>query len=188
MANICEFEMKIVGSFENMQKFYEALTQENDIWIGRGAGDTDIRYDENKQSAIIDGWVPWSIKSALVIAANDMKEEKEINQLCFYDGIHQKKKICNNCLTLWEACKLYNIVMEVYSEEEGMQFQQHILCNKGKVEIDDTVDWYEYDEYDFEDYETKEEAEEGLKIVLSEEEWQDKYVTSGGFKNWDFQI
>lgn len=48
MANICEFEMKIVGSFENMQKFYEALTQENDIWIGRGAGDTDIRYDENK--------------------------------------------------------------------------------------------------------------------------------------------
>lgn len=92
MANICEFEMKIVGSFENMQKFYEALTQENDIWIGRGAGDTDIRYDENKQSAIIDGWVPWSIKSALVIAANDMKEEKEINQLCFYDGIHQKRK------------------------------------------------------------------------------------------------
>lgn len=83
---------------------------------------------------------------------------------------------------------MYNIVMEVYSEEEGMQFQQHILCNKGKVEIDDTVDWYEYDEYDFEDYETKEEAEEGLKIVLSEEEWQDKYVTSGGFKNWDFQI
>lgn len=92
MANICEFEMKIVGSFENMQKFYEALTQENDIWIGRGAGDTDIRYDENKQSAIIDGWVPWSIKSALVIAANDMKEEKEINNYAFMMEFIKKRK------------------------------------------------------------------------------------------------
>ena len=188
MANTCNFKMKIVGSFENMKKFYEALAQETDVWIGRGAGDADIRYDENKQSAIIDGWVPWTIKNALVITANDMKKEKEIHKLYYYNEFQPKKIICNNCLTLWEACKLYDIVMEVYSKEEGVRFQQHILCNKGKVEIDDTVDWYEYDDDDFEDYETKEEAEEGLKIALSEEEWQDKYAASGGFKNWDFQI
>ncbi|WP_418466876.1 hypothetical protein [Faecalibacillus faecis] len=171
MANICEFEMKIVGSFENMQKFYEALIQKDDIWIGRGAGDTNIRYDENKQSAIIDGWVSWTIENALVIAANDMKKEKEIQ-----------------CLTLWEACKLYDVVMEVYSKEDGTQFQQHILCNKGNVEIDDTVNWYEYVDEQFEVYETKEEMEKELEITLSEQEWQDKYATGGGFKSWNFQI
>lgn len=171
MANICKFEMKIVGSFENMQKFYEALIQKDDIWIGRGAGNTNIRYDENKQSAIIDGRVSWTIKNALVIAANDMKKEKEIQ-----------------CLTLWEACKLYDVVMEVYSKEDGTQFQQHILCNKGNVEIDDTVNWYEYVEEQFEVYETKEEMEKELEITLSEQEWQDKYATGGGFKSWNFQI
>lgn len=186
MANICEFEMKIVGSFENMQKFYEALIQKDDIWIGRGAGDTNIRYDENKQSAIIDGWVSWTIKNTLVNAANDMK--KEIHRLCFYDRVHQKKKVCNKCLTLWEACKLYDVVMEVYSKEDGTQFQQHILCNKGNVEIDDTVNWYEYVEEQFEVYETKEEMEKELEITLSEQEWQDKYATGGGFKSWNFQI
>ena len=187
MSNICNFKMKIVGSFENMQKFYEALIQKNDIWMGRGAGDTNIEYDENNQSAIIDGWVPWSIEEALVDSANDMKIEKEVQQL-IYTRTHQKRKVCNSCLTLWDACKLYDIVMEVYSSEEGQEFQEHILCDKGNVKINDTTDWYEYEYEQFANYETKEEMEEELEITLSEEEWQEKYATGGGFKDWNFQI
>ena len=43
-------------------------------------------------------------------------------------------------------------------------------------------------EEQFEVYETKEEMEKELEITLSEQEWQDKYATGGGFKSWNFQI
>ena len=91
-------------------------------------------------------------------------------------------------MTLWEACELYNIIMEVYSSEEGQEFQEHILCDKGNVKINDTTDWYEYEYEQFTNYETKEEMEEELKITLSEKEWQEKYATGGGFEDWNFQI
>lgn len=188
MRNICAFKMKIIGTYKNMQKFYDALIRKDDIWIGQGAGDTIFEYDENKQSAIIYGWVPWSIKSALVNAANDMKKEKEIHQLHFYDEIQSKKKVCNNCLTLWEACKIYDIVMEVYSKEDIEEFQEHFLCNKGTVEINDTVDWYKYNYEVFTYYKSKEEMEEDLEITLTEGQWQNRHAMGGGFKNWNFQI
>lgn len=33
MANICEFSMQVNGEHKNIEKFYEALTQKNDIWM-----------------------------------------------------------------------------------------------------------------------------------------------------------
>ena len=36
-------------------------------------------------------------------------------------------------ITLFEACKKWNIIMEVYSEEGGCQFQEHYICDKGDI-------------------------------------------------------
>ena len=45
MANLCSFSMQVNGKHDNIERFYNALTQNGDIWMGRGA-EADINYDD----------------------------------------------------------------------------------------------------------------------------------------------
>lgn len=178
MANICSFSMRVRGTHENIESFYKALNQEGTIWMGRGA-EADIEY-EDEDIASIDGWCKWSVYSALIANAISMREKPE---LWLIDSDKNREYI-----TLEEACKKWNIDMEVYSEEYGCCFQEHYLIEKGDVIINDCVEACEYDLYE---YDTKEEAEAELEIKLSDEEWEknkgDRLLV-GGFDSWDFEI
>ena len=178
MANLCSFSMKVRGDKENIIQFHKALTQEGNIWMGRGA-DADIIFEENGV-AFMSGTCKWSVISALVDNAISMRTEPE-------KWYHPPGEEEHEYITLYEACKRWNLVMEVYSEECGMQFQEHFICDKGEVICEECVPWEEYDVWD---YETKEEAEEDWGTTFTDEEWTNRgdQIIRGGFKNWDFEI
>lgn len=180
MANICNFSMMVKGKHEDIEKFYKAMSQDGNIYMGRGA-EAEINYDgDGADRAQIDGWCKWSIQSALIDNAISMRREPErwafhgvdVNELEF--------------ITLLEATKKWNLVIEAYSEEPGCCFQEHYIFDNGYVLCDECVDYYEYwvDEYD-----TKEEAEEELEMEFTDEEWESgDTICRGGFENWDFEI
>lgn len=180
MANICSFQMRVRGNKSDIEQFYNAMIQNGAIYMGRGA-EAEIDWDDD-DVAMIDGWCKWSVSSAMVRNAVDMRT----NPSGWYWGNGVSSEGLE-FITLWEACKKWNIVMEVYSEEGGCGFQEHYICDKGDLICEECVEW---SEYDLEDYDTKEEAEEELGIELTDEEWANKYerVTRGGFENWDFEV
>ena len=182
MANICSFLMKVRGKHEDIEKFYNAMMQKGNIYMGRGA-DAEIVYDDENGTAQIDGWCKWSVVSAMVTNAESMRSEPD--HWYWGDGVSANDL---EFITLFEACKRWNIDMEVYSEESGCCFQEHYVVIDGDVVCDECVEW---NEYFVEDYETKEEAEAELGIEITDEEWEsgeDNYISRGGFENWDFEI
>ena len=179
MANICSFLMKVRGSKEDIIQFHKALTQDGKIWMGRGA-ETDLEFEDD-DLASLSGWCKWSVVTALVDNAISMRTEPW--RWHSEPGEEEREYI-----TLYEACKRWNLVMEVYSEEGGCQFQEHFICDKGEVLCEECVGW---EEYDIGDYESKEEAEEDLGVEFTDEEWanhDDYRITRGGFENWSFDI
>lgn len=179
MANLCSFEMRLRGSHDNIEHFYNAMIQNGDIWMGRGA-DAEIEF-EDEDCARITGNCKWSIVSALIDNAISMRSGSKR----WYFGAYKPSEF----ITLWEACKKWSVDMEVYSEEGGCCFQEHFMCIDGEIVCEDCVNW---EEYFVDDYETKEEAEEDLEIEITDEEWEEGLsegrFTRGGFENWDFEI
>ena len=180
MANICSFSMCVKGTHENIEKFYNAMCQDGNIYMGRGA-DAKILYEDEENRALIDGWCKWSVQSAMIDNAISMRTEP--NMWAWGNGVDASKL---EFITLWEACDRWNIDMEVFSEEPGCAFQEHYLFIDGQVVLDECVEW---NEYDLDDYETKEEAEKELEIKITDEEWEEGgFIGRGGFENWDFEI
>ena len=180
MANICSFCMCVKGNHDNIINFYNAMSQKGNVWMGRGAA-ADIQWEDDGNKAFIDGWCKWSIQSAMIDNAISMRTESD--KWYFEDADITTLEF----VTLPEACKKWNITMEVYSEEPGCCFQEHFLIDKENTIIDECVEW---NEYYIEDFETKEEAETELGIAIMDSEWDnnDEYITRGGFKNWNFEI
>jgi hypothetical protein len=182
MANLCSFLMKVRGHKDDIIQFHKALTQDGKIWMGRGA-DADLKFDGD-DAAVMSGTCKWSIQSALIDNAISMRTDSR--KWYFGEGLSSKDF---EFITLYEACERWNLVMEVYAEECGCQFQEHFICDKGDDICNDCVDW---EEYFVEDYETKEEAEEDLEITITDEEWatglEEGRFTRGGFESWDFEI
>jgi hypothetical protein len=172
--------MYVRGNHNDIRSFYAAMIQCGHIYMGRGA-EAEVYWDD-EESAHINGWCKWSVYSALISNAISMRDKPD--GWYFGNGVNVDEL---EFVTLFEACKRWNIVMEVYSEESGCQFQEHFICDKGDVTCEECVSWEEYDVYD---YETKEEAEEELGIEFTDEEWEnrDDRITRGGFENWDFEI
>ena len=169
--------MCVKGNRDDIERFYNALIQEGNVYMGRGA-EAEIQYDGD--AAYIDGWCKWSVMSALIDNAISMRTKPEM----WYWG--EDVDVAQlELITLFEACRKWNLDMEVYSEEPGCEFQEHYICLKGDVVCDECV---EYLEYYIGEYETKEEAEAELHIKITDDEWVEEFVYRGGFDNWDFEI
>lgn len=177
MANLCSFEMKVVGKKENIEHFYNALIQEDNIWIGRGADATIEEMTDD--GAFIVGYCKWSILSALVDNAISMRNTPE--RWTFTE----EEKESLSFATLLEATKLWDLTMEVYSEEPGIGFQEHFLFQKGVSLLNECVD---YSEFYLGEYETKAEAEADLGVEISDDQWGNEYYTEGGYEEWNFIV
>jgi len=183
MANICDFSMRVRGQKEDIEKFYNAMSQKGNVFMGRGA-EAEIQYEDEDEyyTAWIQGWCKWSVTSAMVDNAISMRTNP--GQWYFGEGFDVSKI---EFITLIEACQKWNLDMEVFSEEPGCCFQEHIMVINGEVVIDDCEEW---NEYCIDDFDTKEEAEAELGIKITDEEWNKKYefISRGGFGEWDFEI
>lgn len=185
MANMCSFSMQVNGKHEDIEKFYNAMIQKGNPYMGRGA-EADIEYEDGYDGdgidrAFINGWCKWSIQSALIDNAISMRTNPDM--WYWGDGVDKSKL---EFITLLEATKKWNLVIEVYSEEPGCEFQEHYVFDNGTVLCDECV---EYIELYLGDYDTKEEVEDEYGIIITDEEWENKdYISRGGFENWDFDI
>lgn len=176
MANLCDFEMMVKGQKPFIDNFFKALTQDGNVWMGRGA-EADIEF-EDEDLARITGWCKWSVRSALIDNAIRMRESPEA---------WADLKKGNSYITLMEASNLYKLEIEVYSEESGCCFQEHYVIRDGKLDEEEVVSYHEIWK---DGYKTKEDAEEDYEIEISDEDWdnEEDYLSIGGFKEWAFSI
>ena len=190
MANLCSGALKVTGkSKKDIAKFLDALNQRGNTWIGRGLWtETTQEQEDEKIVKTENGYAfdssfqcKWSIHSACFSTAKSMREHPEYWH--FGEGKNSGKM---EFLTLTEACKKFNVNFEAYSEECGCCFSEHyVISDEGVPEKEECVD---YDEYCMLDYNTKEEAEIDLGFSISDEEWEEEYISRGGFPEWTFSI
>ncbi len=178
MGNICSFGIKVVGEKDNVMKFFDAMEQKNGIYMGRGAEiyDIDITENHNNKSLISAkafGLCKWSVLSSLINSAISMRTSPE-DWTNGKDVISGKIKV----LTLCEASKLYNVNVEIFSEECELCFAEHYVVLKGDLTTNEEC---EYREYYLDVFETKEEAEKKLGINITKENWEKGWFSTGGY-------
>ena len=156
MANNCYYEGHLVGSLKSIHAFIQNIGKVKPPYFYR-VWNIDVNdlqcVSKNKKlyELYFSGECAWSISSTFATT------EEPYNNL-------QK------------FTKHFDCVIEMYSEEEGCCFSEHILYNKGSLEIDNTVELFYISG---EDFETLEEFKEYyLKhnpIKLSDKAFEDLY-------------
>lgn len=128
MANICSFEMRVKGNHSNIKQFLNAMKQQGKHWIGRGA---ELEFVECDDIYHISGWCKWSLYSSLISTALDFKKNP--------DNWDISKEIKSGeiiPITLKEACEMFNVEIEAWSDEEGCQFAEHMHYGNGYADCD----------------------------------------------------
>jgi len=136
MPNNCYFNMAIKGKPKDIKEFLKLFIYENGVendkffartfledWDNSKALIEEMKEDINKGECEIYGWCAWSCHS------------------CLIEGYPTEKK---ECITLIDACKKYNVEVNIGSEESGVGFSEKIYCNsEGDLsnECFDFVDW-----------------------------------------------
>ncbi len=155
MANCCTFQMRVRGEKDNCESFINALKQKGIYWIGRGASVSEELLDSNDNQYLYSliGECKWSLFSALYDDAVSMQiapERWDIN-----DRLKNKKIIP---ITYKEACDMFNVEIEAWSDECGMEFAEYLRYEKDKI---DKLECYDYEE---------KENEEGEYVIVEEPE------------------
>lgn len=170
MPNYCNYGMKIKGQKENVEKLVSYLKADyyykEDGTVECSADkhffrifEVEETHSENEgdlYSSMVYGYCAWSVYSCMMQGEHTYYNRfKEKDKKEFY-GTH-----------MVEATNELDLEVEIFSEESGMGFMEHYIIDKGKVLVDDCVDWRElYDEegepiYDEETGEQK--AEGGME-------------------------
>ena len=117
MANNCVYTMKVYGKKENIEEFVRLLCWEAEF-EKNGLGKTysaipveSEMINEEVFMMIISGDCAWSVNSAMM----DRK------------------------ISLESETRRLGLFLEVFSEEHGYQFQEHLLINKGDVILNECV-------------------------------------------------
>ena len=102
MANICSFSMCVKGNKDDIQKFYNAMTQNGKVYMGRGA-DANIQYEDEEGRALIDGWCKMKLQSFCLL--------KVVSSLAAQDMTHTIWKILRIQLTSLPKCLKQQILI-----------------------------------------------------------------------------
>lgn len=160
MANNCFFEMKVTGNKESVETLIKMLKWKDEFeesGLGRVYDIYEIYREEPVNeivSVILYGDCAWSVLTAM--------------------RKYEKIRIKN----LEDVSEQLNLVIEVFSKEPGVGFQEHVLIAQGDVITDDCVD---YEEHWVEEFETIEEYNAEYDTNFTEDMVEDGYVCIGGF-------
>lgn len=169
MPNICFFSMKVKGTQSSCYEWLKRMESYDEPNHFFRIFEHDV-IEENGNNEnfymIIKGECAWSLESC-----------------CRASGY-------SNGTDLFEVnSRELNVIMEVYSEECGMGFQEHYIYNNGELKCDECVDYEEYwwDDNEFPSFNDFKQ-EYGLPESLREEDLEDQYYYVGGFSDWNFVI
>lgn len=160
MANNCFYSMKIVGEKENvyklisyLQAYYEYDSRDNwklvkctadkhffRVFDAYHKEDNDEVLGDGKVASYVSGDCAWSVISCMFA-----------NKLGTYYDSWKKDGTTENPdfrgTHMAEATEELDLVVEIFSEESGCGFMEHFLVDKGKILIEECVDWCQlYDE------------------------------------------
>lgn len=178
MPNYCNYSMRIVGRQEDVDQFVKELK-------------TDYSYDDYGCSEIEEGLrhfcrvfhadviynepIKFKINENCCVMLRDVtisgdcawSVESCMTKHGYYSQLKDKYGNRSKATTLKLESKILNLIIEVYSEESGCCFSEHMLYVNGKKVIDDCVDYYET----WED-------EDGNLL--------DDPIIEGGYGEWEF--
>ena len=144
MANNCLFDAKITGKKTNVQELLDLMCKHE---IGRIFSceyddyDLEVANDDDIISVMAYGDCAWSVLCAMLSEYVNPSLETETKRL--------------------------NLVIEIYSTESGMGFQEHYLIDRGNKLIDECKD--DYEEYWPQDYDSTEEFNEDNDTNFTED-------------------
>jgi hypothetical protein len=173
MANNCFYEMKVVGDKKkNIEEFISLLnyTHPDGKCFARifSADPDPIEEKDGKYSVFITGDCAWSVSSCMT------------NNFMSYASEDKTGKLTN----LAEATKKLMLMVEIFSEEIGMEFAEHFIYSNGVCLVNDVTNYSEI-WYDPEEYDTVEDYIKAEGLDLTPEQIQDlkdgEYVGLGGF-------
>ena len=186
MANLCDYEMKIVGRKEDIADFIKVMQcdydyEKNEFSFNRHMGGRvfdaievpeGMNFESGKYSIEIYGDCAWSVQACMTDG-----------DFTYYKDFEDEYGDNSRSTTLQLESERLHLDIEVYSNEIGIGFQEHYLIKDGLTKISESADLYVYC---IEDYETKEEAELDNDITITDEEWSDNdgYIYRGGFENY----
>lgn len=192
MPNLCNYSMKVTGAPENVEKFINIIQvnymyKEDGTCINPNTGEMvdrhfwrvfeayieDDEIENNIRSVIIGGDCAWSVHSCM----------------CSGLGTYQSNSPNRKGTTLRDESERLSLTIEVFSEECGFCFMEHMVYVNGKQIINDCIDWNEY--YTGE-YETVEEMNEECDTYFTQEEFENnEYLSIGGidwcFDEWEYK-
>ena len=138
MPNYCDYEMKIKGKKRALNRVMECLKADYNYNEGKPSHKHFFRvfdvfcddgFQENEDGTytlFVYGYCAWSVFSCMCKGEhtyyNDCK--KAYPNLFMGTNLKEQSKNC---------------IIEVFSEEEGMEFSEHYLFENGKCLIDDCV-------------------------------------------------
>lgn len=166
MANNCWYNMRVVGTKADCYEWLARLKHESDCGVPLGRFfDADICGEagtEQDYELDISGDCAWSVSG------------------CRYDRRDGADAFAANTKEL-------NLQMEVWSEECGCAFQEHIIYKYGDCITDNCVEWHDYC---IEDYNSYEEFAKEYGDNISQEAFDEAkrygkyYVSCGGFDDY----
>ena len=181
MPNICDFNMRVLGRAQDVDFFVEELNQ-------------DYCYDENGMCKEVSGNKRHFCRvfeahttnlnyNSVDIGNGVFVELKEVEILgncawsvagcmcggpySYYSQLREKYGNRSRATTLAFETSRLNLIVELYSEESGCGFSEHMLYVDGVEKVSECVEYYErcYDE---------------------EDEELDEPIVEGGFGDWDY--
>lgn len=179
MANVCSFELKVVGKHDNVCNFltcffgeeeYETSQMPTRVYDGTDCYNFDSS-DPERTAAFLTGSCAWSVSSAFL----DFSEPGNKNQILSFS-------------------KKHSLTLEFYSEECGMEFAEHYIIEKGKITTKEVVRFQEYYIEDVEDNLDDFLEEDFVKANgITKENYLEKfdgedYLRLGGFGDCEFTI
>ncbi len=174
MANNCCYSMKIVGhNKQDIDEFISMLQyhHKDGKYFARifEAYVSNI-YEENEDRfvASVDGDCAWSVYSCMCAGP-----------FTYYDRNCEKD---NEITNLAIETKRLNLIVEIFSEEPGIGFAEHIIFDNGTEVLMEEEDYGEY--YNDENLSIEEfEEENGLHLTEKQKEKliEEQYVCIGGY-------
>ena len=108
------------------------------------------------------------------------------------DGYHVMREgipyvMASRGTSLIQESKQLNLTIEVYSEECGMGFQEHIAVVNGDLMVNDCVDYQEL-YWDKDEFPTLEEFNKEYEVEATLDDFEDgEYYKTGGFEEWYYE-
>ena len=160
MANYCEYMMKITGRKESVDELIQMMQ-----WKGK--------YEDNGLGRIYDCWV------GDVEELNDTFVSVYVNGNCAWSVLTSMRDYNGRQPSLESETERLGLVVEVYSSEPGMCFQEHCMIDKGEVVFEECIN---YEEHWIGDFDSLEEYNEECGTNFTEDMIQDEeYIYIGGY-------